>query len=102
MPRKVRPSEAPETHACGQHGYDFGVACEFGGEEYDRDECEERRELVGEIRQEVDEIIANRCLERRFEKSVKFLVDIKHHGNGQDENDGENVGAEKLTDDISV
>ena len=100
--KKVGPSEAPETHACGQHGYDFGVPCEFGGKKYDRDECEERRELVGEIRQEVNEIVDNRRFERRFKKRIELLVDIEHNDDGEQKHYREDISAEKLSYYISV
>ena len=41
-------------------------------------------------------------MERRLEKVVELLVDVEHHHNRQQKNEGENKCSEELTYDISV
>ena len=93
---KIGPQQAPEAHARGEHGYDLAVAGQLGCEEDDGNEGEQRRELVGEIRQEVDVVFQYGGTERCLEEGVELLVDVEHHHDGQQQYDGKNVGAEEF------
>ena len=58
--------------------------------------------MVGEVGQEVEEIVENGGFKRSLDKGVEFLVDVEHHHNRQQQYDGEDIGSEELTDDVAV
>ena len=64
---QIRTQKAPEAHAGRKHSDYLAVLRKLRRKEDYRDECEQRRELVGEIRQEVEEVVeyggVERCLD---------------------------------------
>ena len=99
---EVGAQQPLEAHAAGQHGNDFGIACQLGGEEDDGDEDEERREEVGEIRHEVDVIVHNDGPQGRMVGSElrQILVDVEDNGDGDNQGNGIDIGADELPDDV--
>ena len=98
----VGAQQAPEAHACREHGDYLGVVGQFRGEEDDRYEGEQRAELIGEIGQEVQEIVEDGGVERSLEERVELLVDVEHHRDGQYQRYGEDIGSEELLENIAV
>ena len=101
---QVWPHEPLETHSSGEHRDDFGVTCQFGGEEDDGDEDEQRREEIGKIRNEVGIVVEHDGLQWCTEGGEfrQVLVDVEDDGDRDDEEDGVDIGADKLDDDIPV
>ena len=93
-----------EAHAGGEHGDDFGVLGQLGGEEDDGDEDEQRAEQVGEVGDEVEVVVEHDGLPGGIvlRKAVHLLVEVEHDGDGEDEGDGKDVGTKKLLDDVEV
>ena len=58
--------------------------------------------MVGKIWEEVPEVIEYGLFERSLHHCVEFLVDVKNHYDGEQEQNREYVSAEKLAYDIKV
>ena len=100
----VGPEHALEAHAGGEHGDDFGILGQLGGEEDDGYEDEQGAEQVGEVGDEVQVVVEDDGAPRRIvgHELVLLLVEVEHYGDGDDEHDGKEVGAEELRDDVRV
>ncbi len=99
----VGAHEAGQTDASTDHGYDFAVAGQFGGEEDDGDEDEEGGEEVGVVGHEVeviDQQLVPWCAV--LGELVDVVVIVKDNGHPEDEQDGEEIGTQELRDDVGV
>ena len=103
-PQEIGPHQPPETHAARKHSHDLGLIGHFRGEENDGDEGEQSAELVDEERDEIQVIVENDRLERRFRfrKVVDLLHVVEDHHDHDDHRDSEEVGAQELAEDIPV
>ena len=100
----VGAQQATETHARALHRDNLGIVGQFRGKENDGDEDEQRTEEVGKIGNEIDVVVENDLLHRGVatRELVDLLVEVENHGNHHDDGDEEDVGAEKLVDDVAV
>ena len=100
----VRHHEPLETHARGEHGDDFGVLRQLRREENHGDEHEQRAEQVGVVRDEVQVIVEDDGTDGRLvvDEVVNVFIDVEHHGNGDNQCDGKEIGAQELHDDVPV
>ena len=100
----VGPQHALEAHAGGEHCDDLRVLGQLRGEENDGDEHEQRAEQVGEVGDEVHVVVEDNGAPGRVVRHelVLLLVEVEHHGNGDDEGDGKDVRPQELLDDVHV
>ena len=87
-----------------QHGDNLGVACKLRREEDHGDEDEERREQIGEVGDEVRVVVEHNGFQRCviLRELCQVLVHVEHDGDGDNQDDGEEIGADELLDDIPV
>ena len=102
--KHVGPQQPPETHAGGFHGDNLRTRCQFGGEEDDGYENEERTEQVDKVGDEVQEVVENDLIGRdvALGKLVNLLVIVEDDGDEYDDGYQEDVGGKKLLDDIPI
>lgn len=100
----VGAHETLEGDAGGQHGDDLRVAGQLGGEEDDGDEDEKRTEKIGVVGDEVGIVIEDDGSPRGMilRELGEILVEVEDYGNGDDQGNGEEIGADELLDDIPV
>lgn len=100
----VGAHQPPEGDARGEHRDDLGVAGQLRGEEDDGNEHEERGEEVGVVGDEVGVVVEDDGTPGRMvlRKLREVLVEVEDQGDGDDQHDGEYVGADKLPDDVPV
>ena len=103
-PEEIGPHQAAERHAAREHGDDLGLVGHFRSEENDGDEGEQSAELVDEEWNEIQVIVEDDRLERRFRlrKVVDLLHVVEDHHDHDDHRDSEEVGAQELAEDIPV
>ena len=101
---EVGAQQSLETHTAGQHGDNLRVACQFGGEEDNGNEDEQRREEVGEVGHEIGVVVKDDSPQRCVVggKLGEVLVDVEDDADGDNQDDGIDVGADELVDDIPV
>ena len=103
-PEEVGPHEAAEAHAAREHGDDLGLVGHLRGEEDHGDEGEQAAELVDEEGYEVEVVVEDDGLDRRLQ--LREVVDLLHivedHHHHDDHRDGEKVGFQEFSDDVSV
>ena len=96
--------QAVEAHSIRPHGDDFRVVGQFGREEDNGYKNKQRTEQIGEVGNEVQVIgehdFLPRCMTRC--KLVDAFVVIEHNYDGNNQDDGEDKGADKFLDDIPV
>ena len=93
-----------ETDAAAENGHDFRVRCHLRREENHRNEHEQRREHVHEIRNEIHIIIENDGLERSFlrDKVVNFLTDVENDDDADNEHYRDKEGQYELLEYIDI
>ena len=76
----------------------------FRGEKDDSYKDEQRAKQIGEVGDEVDIIVEHDSLQRRviLGELRQILINIEHNRYGDDENNREEIGTDKLTYDIPV
>jgi len=101
--QQVGTQQAAEAHARAHHSDNLAVVGQLGSEEDDSDEDEECREEVGVERDEVH-VVLQQPQERSVvhRELVGIFREVEHHGDGDDENDGEEVRPQELGDDVAV
>ena len=100
----VGAKHALEAHARGEHGDDFGILRQLRGEEDDGNEDEQRAEQVGEVGDEVQVVVEDDGVPRGIvrHEAVLPLVEVEHHGDGDNQGNGKHVGAQEFLDDVPV
>ena len=100
----IRAHQALEAHPGGHHGDNLRILCQFGGEEYHRDEHEQRTEQVGKIGDEVGVVLENDTFPRGMvgRKLIDILIEVEHHGNGNNQCNGKEICTQKLLDKIHI
>ena len=80
------------------------MSAHFRGEENDGDEGEQSAELVDEERDEIQVIVENDRLERRFRfrKVVDLLHVVEQYDHDDNHRDGEEVGREEFPQYVAV
>ena len=93
-----------ETDTAAENGHDFRVRCHLRREENHRNEHEQRREHVHEIRNEIHIIIENDGLERSFlrDKVVNFLADVENDDDADNEHYRYKEGQYELLEYIDI
>ena len=93
-----------EADTSCQHGDNLGIACQLRREENDGDEDKQGREEVGEIGHEIGVIIEDNSLPGGAvgRELRQVLVEVEDDGHGDDEDDGEDIRADKLLHQITV
>ena len=91
----VGAQESLKRNSRGQHGDDFGVSSEFRGE---------GTEKVGVVGHPIHVIVENDGLQWCviLDERVEILVDVEDDGDGDDQQNREEVGADEFSDDIPV
>ena len=86
------------------HRDELGVSRQFGREENDGQEDEQRTEHIHVVGQEGQVIIVDDLFERHLElkEIVHFLREVKDDRNRKNEHDREKERAQKLTNNIPV
>ena len=92
------------THSGGMHRDELGVSRQFGREEYDGQEDEQRTEHIHVIGQEGDVVVVKDLFERHLElkEIVHFLRQVKYDRNWKNEHDTKEKRAQKLPNNIPV
>jgi len=100
----VGAHQALQAHATGEHGDDFGVLGQLGGEEDDGNEDKECTEEIGKVGDEVEVIVKHDGLHGGvvLHELVNLFVEVEHYGNAQYQGNGKEVGAQELGDDVAV
>ena len=62
----IRAHHSFKTHTGGEHGYNFRVLCQLGGEKDYGDEYEQRTEQIGEVGDEVHVVFKDDLVPRSF------------------------------------
>ena len=96
----VRDHHPVEADSAGKDRNDFGVSRHLRSEEYDRDEHEQRAEHVHEVGHEVDVIVEDDGLQRRFlaHEIVDLLADVEDDDDADDQDQGHEERAYELSD----
>ena len=92
------------THSRRLNGNNFGIACQFGSEEDDRDEDEQRTEHVHVVRNKRQVIIKYNLLQRDLvlEEIVHLFRQVENDGDTEYQHNREEERAEELTDNIPI
>ena len=101
---EIGSQETLVAYAAAEDGDDFGVTCQFGGEEESGDEDEERAVEVEEVGDEIEVVLEDYLAERGFvlEEVVKFFGDIEGDDDDEDDGEPEEEGSEILSKDVAV
>ena len=96
----VRDHHPVEADSAGKDRHDFCVSRHLRSEENDRDEHEQRAEHVHEVWHEVDVIVEDDGLQRRFlaHEIVDLLADIEDDDDADDKDQGHEERAYELFD----
>ena len=96
----VRDHHPVEADSAGKDRNDLSVSRHLRREEYDRDEHEQRAEHVHEVRHEVDVIVEDDGLQRRFlaHEIVDLLADVEDDDDADDQDQGHEERAYELFD----
>ena len=100
----VRDHHPVEADSAGEDGDDLGIRGHLGREEDHRDEHEQRTEHVHEVRHEVDIIVEDDGLQRRFlaYEIVDLLADVEDDDDADDQNQRHEEGAYEFPDYVQV
>ena len=87
-----------------ENSNDFRICSHLGSKEDDSDEHEQRTEHVHEIRNEIQIIIKDDCLQRCFlrHEIVDLLTDVEDDHDADDKEQSHKEGADELLCDIKV
>ena len=101
---EIGPHKTSETHTSRQHSDNLGLVRHLRGEEDYRDEGEQSAELIDEVGDEVDVVVENDSRHRGVGSgevidTLRIVEDDQNDGNHRN---SEDVGAQKLTQDIAV
>ena len=98
----VRNHHPMETDTTGKYGDYLGVGGHLRGEEYDRNEHEQRTEHVHEVRNEVEIVVEDDSPERSLllDKVIDSLADIEDDDDADYQKQRYDEGAYELTDDV--
>ena len=100
----VRTQHTLEAHSRREHGNNFRVLRQFGSKEDYGDKHEQRTEQVGKVGDEVQIIIKDNSIPRRFmrHETVHLLVEVEHHRNGDNQCNGKDIRTQELLNDVPV
>ena len=89
-----------EADSAGKDRHDFGVSRHLRSEENDRDDHEQRAEHVHEVWDEVDVIVEDYGLQRRFlaHEIGDLLADVEDDDDADDQDQGHEERAYELSD----
>ena len=86
-PRSYRHHQPLEAHTRREHGDNFGILCQFGGEKDDGNEDKQGTEEVGIIGYEIQVVIEYDCFQRCLvvDEVIDIFIDIKYDSDGDDQ-----------------